>query len=146
MSFLLKSELFFRKEKDMSADSYEIYSKIRDKLGYKDSEVAAGSGVTKSTFSDWKAGRYKPKDEKLRKIAYFLGISLEYLKTGKEKEGGESYYLNEETKEIAQYIFENKQLRMLFDVARNAPADRLKAYYNMISALENKENGNDEME
>lgn len=123
----------------MSTDSYEIYSKIRDKMGYKDSTVASGAGVTKSTFSDWKAGRYQPKDEKLQKIASFLGISIEYLKTGEEKEGGETYYLNDETREIAQEIFENSDLKSLFDMSRKMPPERLKAHIEFIKKLQDSE-------
>lgn len=126
----------------MGTDTYEIYSKIRDKLGFKDSAVAAGAGITKSTFSDWKAGRYQPKDEKLQKIATFLGISMEYLKTGKEKEGGETYYLNKETTKMAQTIFENKELRMLFDAAQDASPDDLQTVHSMLLALKRKERGN----
>lgn len=126
----------------MSTDSYEIYSQIRDKLGYKDSAVANGANVTKSTFSDWKAGRYQPKDEKLQKIASFLGVSIEYLKTGIEKEGGETYYLNDETKEIAQKVFENKELRMLMDAAQDAAPEDIEAVHNMLLALKRKERGN----
>lgn len=126
----------------MGTDTYEIYSKIRDKLGFKDSAVATGAGITKSTFSDWKAGRYQPKDEKLQKIATFLGISVEYLKTGKEKEGGETYYLNEETTKMAQTIFENKDLRMLFDAAQDASPDDLQTVHSMLLALKRKERGN----
>ena len=126
----------------MSADSYKIYSKIRDKMGYKDSSVATGSGVTKSTFSDWKAGRYQPKTDKLQKIASFLGVSVEYLTTGEEKEGGETYYLNTETKEIAQEIFENKELRLLFDAAHDAEPEDLQTIHSMLLALKRKERGN----
>lgn len=126
----------------MSADSYKIYSKIRDKMGYKDSYVATGSGVTKSTFSDWKAGRYQPKNDKLQKIASFLGVSVEYLTTGEEKEGGETYYLNTETKEIAQEIFENKELRLLFDAAHDAEPEDLQTIHSMLLALKRKERGN----
>lgn len=127
----------------MSTESYEIYSKIRDKLGYKDSAVAIGSGITKSTFSDWKAGRYQPKDEKIQKIAAFLGVSVEYLKTGEEKEGGETYYFNDETREIAQAVFENPDLRSLFDMSRKMPPERLKAHIEFIKSLYNQENGTD---
>lgn len=123
----------------MSTDSYKIYCKVRDKFGYNDSTVAIGAGITKSTFSDWKAGRYQPKDEKMQKIASFLGVSVEYLKTGEEKEGGETYYLNEETTKIAQDIFENKELRLLFDTARNAEPEDLMAVHNMLLALKRKE-------
>lgn len=33
---------------------YEIYCKLRDSKGMKDSDVAKATGITKSTFSDWK--------------------------------------------------------------------------------------------
>lgn len=65
---------------------YERYCEIRDTKGLKDSDVARLSGVTKSTFSDWKAGRYEPKDEKLEKIASVLGTTAKYLRTGKMDE------------------------------------------------------------
>lgn len=65
---------------------YARYCKIRDSKGLKDSDVARLSGVTKSTFSDWKAGRYEPKDEKLEKIAKVLGTTARYLRTGEIEE------------------------------------------------------------
>ena len=36
---------------------YEIYCKLRDEKGCKDADVAKATGITKSTFSDWKNGR-----------------------------------------------------------------------------------------
>lgn len=65
---------------------YKRYCEIRDRKGLKDADVARLSGVTKSTFSDWKTGRYNPKGEKLTKIASALGVSLEYLMSGEEIE------------------------------------------------------------
>ena len=41
---------------------YEIYCKLRDSKGMKDSDVAKATGITKSTFSDWKNGRSNPND------------------------------------------------------------------------------------
>ena len=58
---------------------YEIYRKLRDEKKCKDADVAKATGITKSTFSDWKSGRSKPKDEKLKKIAEFFGVSVDYL-------------------------------------------------------------------
>ena len=45
---------------------YELYCKLRDEKGYKDSDVARLTGITKSTFSDWKSGRSNPKNDKLK--------------------------------------------------------------------------------
>lgn len=119
---------------------YEIYCKLRDSLGYKDSDVARETGITKSTFSDWKSGRSTPKDEKLGKIAKLFGVTIEYLRTGEESESG--YYLNEETAKMAQAIFENKELRGLFDSAKDASPEDLQTVHNMLLALKRKERGN----
>lgn len=69
----------------MTENLYDRYCRIRDNAGYKDSDVASGTQITKSTFSDWKCGRYTPKQQKLQKIANFLNVSLDYLMTGKEE-------------------------------------------------------------
>ncbi len=46
---------------------YDIYCRLRDDKKLKDSDVAKATGITKSTFSDWKTGRSKPKQDKLQK-------------------------------------------------------------------------------
>lgn len=63
---------------------YEIYCKLRNEKGVKDSDVVKATGITKSTFSDWKSGRSKPKNDKLQKIADYFGVTLDYLTTGND--------------------------------------------------------------
>ena len=65
---------------------YEFYAKLRDKRGLKDSDVARQACISKSTFSDWKAGRSKPGLKKLQRIADFFGVPVDYILTGKENE------------------------------------------------------------
>lgn len=122
---------------------YERYCQIRDSKGLKDSNVASMAKIGKSTFSDWKSGRSEPKNEKLAKIANALDVSLDYLINGREDDE-EKYYINDETAEVAQEIFENRELRALFDVQRNMSADDLKALHNMALALKRKERGEDD--
>lgn len=81
------------------------------------------------------------KAERLQKIADYFHVSLEYLVTGEEKDGSEKYYLNEETAKAAQEIFENKELRALFDAARDADPEDLRALHSMALALKRKERG-----
>lgn len=120
----------------MKDESYERYCAIRDKLGYKDSVVATNTGITKSTFSDWKAGRYIPKKEKMDKISKFLGISTEYITDGEEKQG---CYLNEETAKLAQEMYEDEDMRSLFDMKRNMPPERFKAHMEFMKNLYEQE-------
>lgn len=119
---------------------YEIYCKLRDSKGVKDADVAKATGITKSTFSDWKNGRSNPKDTKLSKIAEYFGVSVNYLRTGEEEEDAK-YYLNDETAAMAQKLFENKDLRVLFDAAQDASPEDLKTTYDMLMALKKKERG-----
>ena len=77
-------------------------------------------------------------------IAEYFHVSVDYVMTGEEKEGGEKYYLNEETAEMAQALFENKDLRVLFDAAKDASPEDLKTTYDMLMALKRKERGDNE--
>ena len=60
----------------MKVASYEQYASLRDARSVTDYRVAEVSGVPKSTFSDWKSGRSRPKLEKLTKIADAIDASL----------------------------------------------------------------------
>lgn len=58
---------------------YEKYVALRDEKGVTDYRVAMETGVTKSTFTDWKNGRSKPKFDKLLAIARYFGVPVEYF-------------------------------------------------------------------
>lgn len=61
---------------------YSRYADLRDKKGYRDSDVAKELNITPSTFSDWKNNKSTPNTEKLLKIAKLLDTTVEYLVTG----------------------------------------------------------------
>ena len=50
-------------------------------------KVAKDTGISNTTFSDWKRGKSKPKLEKLIILAKYLGVPVEYF--AEEKEGEE---------------------------------------------------------
>lgn len=58
---------------------YEKYAALRDAKGVNDAQVARATGIATATFSAWKKGTYKPKLEKLMKIAAFFEVSIEDL-------------------------------------------------------------------
>lgn len=56
-------------------------------------QVAKGTGISPSTFSDWKRGRSMPKADKLALIADFFSVSLdELMGTEKGKSSREASY------------------------------------------------------
>lgn len=71
----LKSIEKFGKEKNM----YEKYVALRDKRNVTDYRVSIDTGITKSTFSDWKSGRSNPKLDKLLILAKYFDVPVEYF-------------------------------------------------------------------
>ncbi len=64
---------------------YAQYELLLESKHVKTSEVATATGISASTFSDWKRGKSKPKIDKLQKIADYFNVPLTYFL----KEGGE---------------------------------------------------------
>lgn len=61
--------------------------------------------------------------------------------TGEEPETG--YYLNEETARMAQEMFEDSDMRSLFDMKRNMSPDRFSAHVDFMRKLYEQEHGTD---
>lgn len=109
---------------------YEIFAKLLKERGLKLIDVSRGTGIPYSTFTDWKAGRYTPKTDKLQKIADYFGVSLEYLTTGTEQNA--PYYLNDETRELAQFLFKNPNYKVMFDAVRKVKPEDMDFIREMI--------------
>lgn len=129
----------------MSEDSYQkIFSKnlnyymaLNDK---SQTDLVNDLGFNKSAVSTWCNGTRLPRMDKVEILAKYFNINRSDLIEEKESETG--YYFNKETAKAAQEIFENKDLRMLFDATRDADPEDLKALHSMALALKRKERGN----
>ncbi|MBS4933613.1 MAG: helix-turn-helix transcriptional regulator [Clostridiales bacterium] len=117
------------------------YLRLRENLSQ--SELAEKLGVAKSTISMYEVGKREPDFETLEAIADLFNVDMNFL-LGKDGSENDRYYINDETAKAAQEIFENKELRALFDVQRDMEPDDLRALHNMALALKRKERGNDD--
>lgn len=99
--------------------------------------------LSQSTVSNWCTGAKLPRMNKVQMLADYFGIEKSDLLENKNTNSSK-YYLTEETAEVAQKIFENKELKVLFDAARDATPDDLKTTYDMLMALKRKERGEDD--
>ena len=122
---------------------YEVFEQLLQKFGVTTADVCKATGIGQSTISNWKSRRNLISGKNAQLIADYFGISVDYLMTGKEKEGGEEYYINDETREIAQEIFENPYLKSLFNMSRKMPPERLKAHVEFMKNLYKQETGED---
>ena len=58
---------------------YEKLVKLLDKTNKSTYQVSKDTGIKQSTFSNWKAGRSKPKVDKLKILADYFGVPIEYF-------------------------------------------------------------------
>ena len=65
---------------------YEIFAKLLADKGLRAADVTRATGIKSPVFSEWKKGKSRPNADKMLLIANFLGVSVEYLMTGKEPE------------------------------------------------------------
>lgn len=119
---------------------YSVFEHLLQKHGVSTYKVSKETGIAQSVFSSWKNGISTPKQDKMQKIADYFNVSVDYLMTGEEK-SNDKYYLNDETAEMADKIFHNKELRLLFDAAQDAEPEDLSTVHQMLLALKRKERG-----
>lgn len=91
----------------------------------------------------YEVGKREPDFETLEAIADLFNVDMNFL-LGKDGSENDRYYLNDETAKAAQEIFENKELRLLFDAARDADPEDIQTVHSMLLALKRKERGNDD--
>lgn len=137
-------------------------------MGFTQEELASKLGLQKSAIAKYENGRVENiKRSVIIEMAKCLDCSPSYLMGWDEPSfleifsGGVSinrnykllhtetennskeYYINPKTKEIAQEIYENKELSLLFDAARDAEPEDLQTVHTMLMALKKKELGED---
>ena len=56
---------------------YEVFKKLLKEKGITAYRVSIDTGISQATFSDWKAGKSKPKADKLKVLADYFGVSIE---------------------------------------------------------------------
>ena len=58
---------------------YKKFVELLEKTNKTAYQVAKDTGITNSTFSDWKSGRSKPKVDKLKILSDYFGVPIEYF-------------------------------------------------------------------
>lgn len=104
---------------------------LADKCGY----------TSRSSVKKIESGKVNVPTQKVKAIADALGVSPLVLMGREEMPEPSGYYINEETAQIAQEIYEDKELRALFDAARDISPEDMKTLYSVALAMKRKELG-----
>lgn len=58
---------------------YKKFAHLLDRTNKTAYQVSKDTGIAQSVLSDWKSGRSKPKANKLKKLADYFGVTIEYF-------------------------------------------------------------------
>ncbi len=58
---------------------YKNFAMLLDKTNKTAYQVAKDTGISTATLSNWKNGNYIPKIDKLKILADYFGVSIEYF-------------------------------------------------------------------
>lgn len=63
---------------------YEKFATLLEKTNKTAYQVSKDTGIAENIFSYWKSGRSKPKVDKLKILADYFGVSIEYFLSDEE--------------------------------------------------------------
>lgn len=124
-------------------DFPNIFKHIREKSGLTQQQLADKLGISRSAVGMYEKGEREPNIETLKHIADTFNVDMNYLlgKSPSTEVIPDTYYFNPETSKIAQEIYDNKELSLLFDAARDANSEDLQTVHSVLMTLKRKEKG-----
>lgn len=94
-------------------------------------ELANKLGVGTTSIYNWVSGLKTPRMDKVDAMCKIFNIRREDLLTDGSL-NDTTYYTNPETAKVAQEIFDNSDLRILFDAAKDSTPEQLKLAAEML--------------
>lgn len=100
-------------------------------------EIAKSIGVSPQTFNTWCKGIAIPRMVKVQALADYFHINKSNLIEEKD-EIETSFYFNDDANEVAQFLFENPEYKVLFDASRKVKKEDIDFVAEMIERLSQK--------
>lgn len=121
-------------------ENLKLFSKnlqtLLDANGLTNRELAEILGLSESTVGKWLLCRNTPTLGNVQKIADYFDVSMSDL-----LRSDDFYYIDQNSRTVADEISKDKDLRLLFDAARNVKGEDLRAVAEVLKSLKQKERG-----
>ena len=122
-------------------DFPNVFKRIREQCGLTQQQMADKIGVSRSTIGMYENGEREPNFETLELIADTFNVDMNFLlgKKSSTEVIPTAYYLNDEAKDMAQFLYENPDYKVLFDASRKVKKEDIAFVKEMIDRMSNKE-------
>lgn len=116
---------------------------LRTKKGYSQDDIANMLGYKSfTTIQKWESGVSEPPLKALKKLSEIFNIDMNDLATKKlsynTNEDNNVYYLDDDARDMAQFLYENPDYKVLFDASRKVKKEDIDFVKQMIDRMSNK--------
>ncbi len=113
---------------------------LRLEKGLSQQELSEEIGIGRSTIANYEQGKREPNMETLELFADFFNVDMNFL-LGKKPTTEvipDTYYLNDDARDMAQFLYENPDYKVLFDASRKVKKEDIEFVKEMIDRMSNK--------
>ena len=116
---------------------------LRTKKGYSQDDIANMLGYKSfTTIQKWESGVSEPPLKALKKLSEIFNVDMNDLATKKlsynTNEDNNVYYLDDDARDMAQFLYENPDYKVLFDASRKVKKEDIEFVKEMIDRMSNK--------
>lgn len=115
--------------------------KAMDREGIRAADLARKTGLLESTISQYRSGYARPKEERLALLANALHVNpvwlmgLDVPMDVQTNAPTTDYYIDPEAAEIAQRVFDDPDLRILFHAAQDVSPENIRLAAEMLRRM-----------
>lgn len=111
---------------------YERLETLRKSRKISQGDLEKELGFSNGSISKWK--KSQPTFDRLKKLADFFCVSVEYLQNGEDSSPNSDmpYYINDDAREMAQFMYDHPEYKVLFDASRKVNKEDIEFVKEMI--------------
>lgn len=120
----------------------KMFREIREDRGYSLELGADYLGIAPKSLQRYECGERKIKIGTIKSLCEFYNIDYDsFIKEAKSRFTKnsdiptEQYYINEDARELAQFMFENPEYKVLFDASRKVKKEDIEFVKQMIDRI-----------
>ena len=93
--------------------------------GKTQADIARDLKISKATVSSWMNGTRVPRVNKIDLLCHYFNCKRSDIMQEHADQEEKNYYINEDARDYAQFLFENPEYRVLFDTTRKIKKEDL---------------------
>lgn len=122
----------------MTAEDYtKMVARNLRRIAYENgktqTDIANDLGISKATVSSWMNGTRLPRMEKIDLLCHYFNCKRVDIMEDRKK--NPEYYVDDEARELAQFLCENPQYRSMFNASRSLKEEDVRYISELIDRL-----------